>query len=51
MGENYLYLFYFRNPYPALADKVGGPILRKFVTVLLDIAILGAAVPFLLLCK
>ncbi|XP_076030772.1 uncharacterized protein LOC143018980 [Oratosquilla oratoria] len=40
---------YKRYPYPALAEKAGGPILRRFVTVLLDLAIFGATIPFMLL--
>ncbi|KAG7157116.1 Amino acid transporter AVT1C-like 2, partial [Homarus americanus] len=38
-------------PYPALAEKVGGIILRRVVTVMQDLAIFGAAVPFMLLAS
>ena len=38
-----------RHPYPALAEMVGGPVLRGIITVLLNMALCGAAVPFLLL--
>ncbi|XP_042870539.1 amino acid transporter AVT1B-like [Penaeus japonicus] len=38
-----------RYPYPALAEKAGGPILRKIVSCILDVALFGAAVPFMLL--
>ncbi|KAK8754501.1 hypothetical protein OTU49_016504, partial [Cherax quadricarinatus] len=40
-----------RYPYPALAEKAGGIILKRVVTVMLDAAIFGAAVPFMLLAS
>ena len=41
----------FRRPYPAIAEKVGGPILRRIVTVLINLSICGDSVPLLLLGK
>ncbi|XP_064094900.1 uncharacterized protein LOC135207218 [Macrobrachium nipponense] len=38
-----------RNPYPALAEKAGGTILRRIVAVMQDLALFGAAVPFTLI--
>lgn len=38
-----------RNPYPALADKAGGVVLRRVVAVMQDLALFGAAIPFILI--
>ncbi|KAK3871923.1 hypothetical protein Pcinc_022960 [Petrolisthes cinctipes] len=40
-----------RHPYPGLAEKAGGVVLRKIVSGLLNIAIFGAAIPFMLLAS
>ncbi|XP_045603649.1 uncharacterized protein [Procambarus clarkii] len=40
-----------RYPYPALAEKAGGTTLRRVVSVMQDVAIFGAAVPFMLLAS
>ncbi|XP_071513099.1 uncharacterized protein [Panulirus ornatus] len=38
-------------PYPALAEKAGGILLRRVVTFMQDLALFGAAVPFMLLAS
>ncbi|XP_018019839.1 amino acid transporter AVT1C [Hyalella azteca] len=40
-----------RQPYPLLGEVVGGPRLRKLLTLLQDFTLMGAAMPFLLLAS
>ena len=46
-----LCVFICRNPYPALAEKVGGPTLKKAIGIMINISLTGETIPYLLIGK